>query len=172
MLEPLLDLGQVQARGIGQQHELEERIPAQGADMHHRLECLAEPGREGRLAIAAQGHVAQLEQFIRQRAIPGTLAQTAPAHESQRLLQFRRHGFHVQRPLARFPVAVHFAIDALEVTVLVGAQVDADRQAAGARRDHRIDETVVQEIARGAERGFLAAVMPIRKLFPLLRWFG
>jgi hypothetical protein len=60
----------------------------------------------------------------------------------------------------------------LEVAVLVGAHVDADRQAAGARRDHRIDETVVQEVAGGAERSFLEAVMPIRMFLPLLRWFG
>jgi hypothetical protein len=60
----------------------------------------------------------------------------------------------------------------LEVAPLVRAHVDADRQAAGARRDHGIDETVVQEIAGGAERGFPEAIMPIWKLLPLFRWFG
>jgi hypothetical protein len=129
----LLNLEQVQAGGIGEQHEFEEREPTQGADMHDRLERLGEPGRERGLPVATQGDMAHLEQFIRQGAIPGTLAQSSATHEDQRLLQFRGHGFHIERSLARFAVPVHFAIDALEVAVLVGAQVDADRQAAGAR---------------------------------------
>ena len=69
-------------------------------------------------------------------------------------------------------VAVRFAIDAFEIAVLVGAHIDADRQAAGARRHHGIDVVIVQEIARGPEGGFRVAVSPIRKPFPLLRWFG
>src|SRR5208282_6010656 len=81
MLEPMLNVGKVQSGRIRQQHELEEGESAQRADMHHRLERVGELGRKGRLTIAAEGYVTHLEQFIRQRAIPGPLAQAPAAHE-------------------------------------------------------------------------------------------
>ncbi len=134
--------------------------------MHDRLQRLGKPGRESRLAVPAQGHVPQLEQIIRQRAVMWPLAQTAAAHQGQRRLQFRGHGLNVQQLLGLRPLAVHLAIDALEVAGLVGAQIDAYRQAAGARGHHRVHETVVQKITWGAEGGLLAAIGPIRE-FPL-----
>ena len=135
--------------------------------MHDRLQRLGKPGRKRRLAVAAQRHVPQLQQVVRQRTVGGPLAQPPAAHQGQRLLQFPGHGLDLhqfRRPLLS---AVHFAIDAPEIAALVGRQVDADRQTAGARGHHRIHETIVQKIARRAKGGFLAAGKPLWP-FPLL----
>lgn len=51
MLEALLDARLVQRRGVGHEHQFEERPAPERAHMHHRLDRLAEHRRQRRLAI-------------------------------------------------------------------------------------------------------------------------
>ena len=97
MFEPVLNMGQVQAGGIGQQHELEEGEPAQRADMHDRLERLGELGERVGSPSPLKATCRSCSNSSGSVAIPGPFPQPAAAHEGQRLLQFRRHRLHVQR---------------------------------------------------------------------------
>jgi hypothetical protein len=49
-----------------------------------------------------------------------------------------------------------FAVDALEIAQLVGVQVETHGKAAGSGRNHHVNETIIQEIARATKGCFLS----------------
>ena len=126
MFESLRNLRLIQPRTVGQQHQFEKRGIGQGAHVNDGLDGFGEIGRQRGLTVAAQCDMAQLQQFIRHGAEPGALPQTAVAHKRDGLSQLRRHHVHVQTRLARGDRPVHFAIEAIEVALLVRVHVDAD----------------------------------------------
>jgi hypothetical protein len=96
--------------------------------MNHFLEGLGKIRRQGRLAVAAQRHVAQLQQLGRQRLIQRALMQPALQHVVERPLEFHAHDIDVQRGFHGGRATVHFAVQTVEVAQLVGIQVHAQRQ--------------------------------------------
>jgi len=162
----------VEPGGIGDEHQLEKRKSAQGADVHDALHGFNKIGGERRLAIAAEGNVAEFEQFVRDALIGRALAQAAPEHEREGLMEFKRHGFDIQLQFLRRLVTMDLAIDAIEVAFFVGVHVDADGQAMSAGGYNEIDESVVHEIARAAEGCLRLAHGTRDNVFPDFRVFG
>ncbi len=155
MAQPFLNLGPVQAGGVRDEDEFEELKMAERADVDDFADGFDEIGCEGGLAIAAERDVVKLQQFCRQIVINGMLAQFARVDEFEGPLQFGGHHVRVEPGLPHGQLAVHLAIDAVEITLAVGVQVHADGETAGAGREHDINKAVVEEIA-GAAEGSLA----------------
>ena len=147
------DFGPVQPGGVGDERELEEREAAAGAQVDDRLDGLGEVRAQRRLAVAAQGHLAQLQQRGRHPLIARPGSKFARLNQGQRPLQFPQHHWHIKPSGPRRAGAVHLAIGTVEVAPVVRIQVHAHGQSARTGRDDGIDKAVVQEVARTAERG-------------------
>lgn len=160
----LIDTG-----SIRQEDHFEKWKSRERAHMDNCLHSLDKIRCKGRLAIAAQGDMAETKQFIRQRLVPWPLAQTALMNKSERARQFRRHDVHVQKLFARRFISMHFAVNAMEVARFVGIHVDADGQTAGAGGNDNIDKAVIQEVARTTKGRFMFGRRPLLHAFLLLR---
>src|SRR5437016_1757708 len=85
--------------------------------------------------------------------VPGPLPQPAGAHQSKGFSQFRRHQFDIEL-FPYFSVPMHFAIETIEVAVLVGVHVHAHRQSARTRGNDGVHKTVIQEISWTSKGSF------------------
>ena len=137
--------------------------------MHHGLHGFHEIGRKRRFTIAAKGHVAEAEKIVGNGLIPGPLAEATVVNKSERLPQFRGHDVDVEMVFTRGGIAMDLAIDAFEIAFGVGIHVDPDRQTPCAGGNHRVDEPVIEKIARTAERGFVPDRRPLLGAFLLLQ---
>ena len=65
--------------------------------------------------------------------------------------------------------AIHLAIQAIEVAPLVGIHVHAQREAARPRRNHRVNEAVVEKIPRPVKGDFAHREVPLLFRLPVRR---
>ena len=98
--QTMLHGGLVQGGAIGQQHDLEERKLAARPHMHHRAERIRKYRAKRRLAIAADGHMSQGEQFIGQVAKGFEPAQLSFLQLAQGVGQFVGQHVHIHLGLA------------------------------------------------------------------------
>ena len=87
-MQAFLDGAQVQPGAVGDEGQFEKGVGIAGADMDDDLDGFGEIGAEGRFAVAAQGDVAQVEEFVTQFVVAGVLADFAGADEEESLIQF------------------------------------------------------------------------------------
>jgi hypothetical protein len=79
--------------------------PPSAAKVDYGLQCLDKMARQGGFAVPAQGHMAHLQQVIRQVGVTRPLPQTARGGQSKSPTQFGGHSHHIKvwdaRRLAR-----------------------------------------------------------------------
>src|SRR5581483_3565826 len=162
--QTLLHLRQIQPRPVCYQHDLEERQFPERPHVHDRLDRLHEIGTEGRLAVAAQRHMPQHEQFPRQARIKRARVQLARLNQCQCPEQLGGRHVHIQPLFLGGQPAVHLAVDAVEIAALVRVEVHSHRQSARARRDSHVHKPIVEKITRITERrlGGVAPRPPVR----------
>ena len=147
-LQSLLNFGPVQGRRIGHHHDLEKRHAAKYTQVDQGPQRIAKMACQGRFAVAADGDVADLQQFVRQIGVTGPLAQTARIGQREGRLQFFGHFFDIKLQDWRGLAAVDFAVHALEIAGDNRVHVDTDGETSGPRGDHEINELILQKIAR------------------------
>ena len=109
---------------------------------------------QGRFAVAAQGHMAQLQQFVAQSAVSRCVPVFCPNAPGKVSYPIPPPSPATSRSLfGRGQLPVDLAIDAVEIAQPVRIHVDADGQAPRPGRDHGIDKSVVEKISRTAKGG-------------------
>jgi hypothetical protein len=81
-------------------------------------------------------------------------------HQIKRGAQFGDHDVDIQGFFSGRIAPFHLAIDAVEITALVGVHVDPDGEPFGAGRDHKVNKVVVQKIPEATEGGFRRVTAP------------
>ena len=124
--------------------------PRAGQGVNDDLAGRAKSLARGRLAVAAEGHVVQPPQFGRRAIQRRPIENLSADRQVQHLLQFAAQNIQVHIPGRPWPGSIDIAINAIEVALLVGVEIDPDRQPPAAPADDRIDIPVLPPVAAGA----------------------
>src|SRR5215471_16913541 len=120
--------------------------------MNHDLDDLMEAGTKRRFTVATQSHRFQEQKLLRHFLIPGQFVHASFHRKGQHLTKLASQRLEIHPALARGSVSPYLAVDAVERAELIGRKIDADGESARALRDHGINEAVIEEPARTAER--------------------
>ena len=98
-----------------------------------------------RFAVAGEGDVVEAAEVGRDFAEFGRFVDLAGGDQVERRAEFVDEGGGFYEAGFALAAAVDLAVDAVEVADLVGVEIHADRDAAGAAAEDRVDEPVVLE---------------------------
>ena len=144
-LQPAAHARLVEPGGIGDEHQLGAVEAELLLHLRDDADALVEIRHHGRLAVAAEGDVADRARQLRHLVELRLRRQPAVERVAEQPGQLGAELAEVHGRSASRRLAVHLAIDAIEVASLVRVQVHPDRQTARPPRYDRIDVHEVLE---------------------------